>query len=184
MPLEFECLDLTENYVGQWASRLASDIRVHSLKPFNLHNSVPATAFGLAQGCLQTLHTILHSVAAFTVLMLQISSYLVQIPICCTISTNCNLLPDPISSWVMQGSLISSKPWFDLKRQEIQPLSQEFLHLKIRFDFASPDTVRLSLEWLEVRVCDADAYSGGQALCITGMTCTRFCGQGCPDVGL
>lgn len=175
MPLEFESPYLTENHVGQWASRLASDICVHSLKPFNLHNSVPATTFRLAQGCLQTLHD--HPSLCCSIHNADASDIIIS-------RTNSHLLPDPISFWVMQGSLISSKPWFDLKGQEIQPLFQEFLHLKIYFDFADPDTVCLTLQWLEARVCDAAAYNGGQALCITGMTCAWICRQPFPDVGL
>ena len=67
---------------------------------------------------------------------------------------------------------MSSLPWYNLARQEIQPLNQEIYvvqaNLEVNHDGISCESVRLSLWVLTASICDAPAFSGGQVLRISG----------------
>lgn len=69
----------------------------------------------------------------------------------------------------LQGAILSRRPWFDLGKQQLQPLFQRLIKLKVHVDAPATGTVALQLSWVEAVVEYGPAYSGGSVLRIQGV---------------
>jgi len=72
----------------------------------------------------------------------------------------------------IQGVCTSDRPWFNLARQETQPLFQDLAVLQATLKAADGggDGLDLELTWLEAHVVSDAAFQGGQSLQMTGVS--------------
>jgi len=72
---------------------------------------------------------------------------------------------------MMQGRCTSETPWFNLARQEIQPLFQDLVVVQASVkssECPGKSCLKVEIIWLEARVESGAAYNGSQSLNITG----------------
>lgn len=82
------------------------------------------------------------------------------------------LIPDVSQLSGLQGLLVSSELWFDLARQDIQPLFQRrcctTVQLTALQDGNGREAVKASIFVLEASICNGAAFEEGQILRISG----------------
>ena len=60
-----------------------------------------------------------------------------------------------------------AKPWYNLSKQDVQPLFQQWMCMKVLL-MPAAGGIRLELNWLEATVTTGQAYNGGSYVRIEG----------------
>lgn len=69
----------------------------------------------------------------------------------------------------LQGALVSRESWFNLGKQQLQPLFQKLVQLKVHVSISASNKVALQLSWVEAAVEYGHAYDGGSILVVQGV---------------